>query len=178
MKTSPRRNLDIDKQRAANQAVLEKHMAAMDYVKEARPTSGIVVVAQPAQEVSQPASAGELVQIQNNNVVVSSRQIAEHFGKQHKDVLKAIQNLECTHNFNQRNFAPVDFVDKKGEQRPEYLITRDGFSFLAMGFTGKNAAIWKEHKHVLDSISEILKAEKSAGLKEGFVSIAPKIRGY
>ena len=52
--------------------------------------------------------------------------------------------MECTSGFNQRNFAPVTFMDKKGEQRPEYLITYEGFSFLVMGFTGKNAAMWKE----------------------------------
>lgn len=59
-------------------------------------------------------------------------------------MLKAISNLECSEEFNQRNFAPVEYKDAKGEMRPAYRITRDGFAFLAMGFTGKKAAAWKE----------------------------------
>lgn len=84
--------------------------------------------------------------IQNINGVVmaSSRQIADNFGKLHKDVLRAIKNLECSDDFNQRNFAPVEYSDAKGEKRPAFNITRDGFSFLVMGFTGKDAAEWKE----------------------------------
>ena len=87
-------------------------------------------------------------------------------GKQHKNVLQAIQNLECTSEFNKLNFKPATFRDKKGEQRPEYLITYEGFSFLVMGFTGKDAAMWKEryinafnemkqHKHVIDAVENI-----------------------
>lgn len=70
--------------------------------------------------------------------------VAQAFEKEHKDVLKAISNLECSKEFNERNFAPVEYKDAKGEMRPAYQLTRDGFSFLAMGFTGKKAAAWKE----------------------------------
>lgn len=80
----------------------------------------------------------------DGRVTVSSREIAARFGKEHKNVLQSIQNLECSAEFNQLSFELVDFQDKKGELRPKYLITRDGFSFLAMGFTGKSAATWKE----------------------------------
>ena len=74
----------------------------------------------------------------------SSIDVARHFGKQHKTVLRAIANLDCSPEFNERNFALVEYVDAKGEQRPAYQLTRDGFMFLAMGFTGKDAARWKE----------------------------------
>ena len=77
-------------------------------------------------------------------VVTTSRAVAERFGKRHADVIRAIKNVECSDEFNQRNFAPVEYMDEKGEMRPEYRITRDGFVFLAMGFTGKEAAKWKE----------------------------------
>ena len=73
-----------------------------------------------------------------------SREVAKNFGKQHKDVLRAIRNLECSDDFNERNFAPVEYLDAKGEKRTEYGMTRDGFSFLVMGFTGRQAAQWKE----------------------------------
>lgn len=60
------------------------------------------------------------------------------------DVLKALRNLDCSEEFNGRNFAPVNYLDVKGESRPMYQITRNGFAFLVMGFTGHEAAQWKE----------------------------------
>ncbi|HIE6629507.1 Rha family transcriptional regulator [Bacillus luti] len=85
-----------------------------------------------------------LVFIDNNEVVTDSLIVAEVFEKQHKDVLKSVRNLNCSEDFNQRNFAPVEYQDEKGEQRPKYLIKRDGLVFLVMGFTGKRAAEFKE----------------------------------
>lgn len=80
----------------------------------------------------------------NEALKTTSRIIAEKFGKRHADVIRAIRNLECSDDFNERNFALVEYLDAKGETRTEYGITRDGFTFLAMGFTGKEAAAWKE----------------------------------
>lgn len=57
--------------------------------------------------------------------------MAERFGKNHKDVLKAIRELECSEDFNRRNFSPVEYKDGKGESRPMFTMTRDGFTFLA-----------------------------------------------
>lgn len=85
-----------------------------------------------------------LVSVLNNTAVTTSLIVAEYFGKSHKSVLRAIRNLECSAEFNQRNFAPVEYKDAKGELRPMYYLTRDGFTLLAMGFTGKIAAIFKE----------------------------------
>lgn len=82
--------------------------------------------------------------IERNTVWVSSRDVADRFEKNHKDVMRSVKNLDCTPIFNQRNFAPVEYIDNKGEKRPQYLMTRDGFTFLAMGFTGKKAAAFKE----------------------------------
>lgn len=74
----------------------------------------------------------------------TSRDIAATFGKRHDDVLRRIRALDCSPEFNARNFAAVDYVDAKGEVRLAYRITRDGFTFLCMGFTGHRAASWKE----------------------------------
>ncbi len=76
--------------------------------------------------------------------VTTSMIVAESFEKQHKHVLEAIRNLDCSEGFNRSNFRPVEYRDTKGEARPMYFMTRDGFAFLAMGFTGKKAAEWKE----------------------------------
>jgi Rha family phage regulatory protein len=85
----------------------------------------------------------DLVKIENEKVVVSSLDIAKNFGKSHKDVLKALKNLECSNEFAERNFALTSY-EVNNRKYPCYLITRDGFSFLVMGFTGAEAAKWKE----------------------------------
>lgn len=82
--------------------------------------------------------------VENGEVTTTSLQIAEHFGKRHADVLRAINKLECSVDFTERNFALSEFTDSTGRKLPAYRITRDGFVFLAMGFTGKEAAQWKE----------------------------------
>ena len=86
----------------------------------------------------------ELVTIKNGKPCTSSRMIAGKFGKRHDNVLRAIESLDCSPNFTALNFEGVDYIDQKGELRPEYIITRDGFTFLVMGFTGKQAALFKE----------------------------------
>lgn len=87
---------------------------------------------------------GVQITVRDGALTVTSRQVAEHFGKQHRDVLRAIRNLECSGDFTERNFAPSEYVDVTGRSLPQMLMTRDGFAFLAMGFTGKEAARWKE----------------------------------
>lgn len=78
------------------------------------------------------------------NAMTTSRDVAHVFGKEHKNVLQAIENLDCSDDFNELNFQPVKYIDEKGEKRPMYQMTRDGFSFLVMGFRGKKAAEFKE----------------------------------
>jgi len=90
----------------------------------------------------------QLVSIQNGKVMTSSLQVANVFGKQHKDVLRAINQLECSQPFKERNFAPSFYIrelDNRGQHKyPMYYMTKDGFTFLVMGFTGKVAAKFKE----------------------------------
>lgn len=87
---------------------------------------------------------GVVIEQRNGVLMVSSRKVAENFGKQHKNVMQAVRNLECSDDFNRLNFQPVEYLDAKGEARTEYGMTRDGFTFLVMGFTGKEAAACKE----------------------------------
>ena len=94
--------------------------------------------------IKQAKEMYELVQVVDGQVVTTSLRVAEYFKKQHKDVLRAIKSLDCSDEFNGRNFALVAYQDAKGEQRPMYYLTRDGFTLLAMGFTGKVAARFKE----------------------------------
>ena len=102
--------------------------------------------------------------------MVSSLKVAEHFGKPHKDVLKAIKNLEIPEDFSRRNFSPTSYKDAQGKERPAYLMTRDGFVLLAMGFTGKKAMEWKiKYIEAFNKMEKALKliAEEKAKEVEG-----------
>ena len=85
-----------------------------------------------------------IVQIINTQITTTSTDLAKCFGKRHADVIRRIEKLDCSAEFNERNFALVEYEDGKGETRPMYRITRDGFAFLAMGFKGAKAAYFKE----------------------------------
>lgn len=104
----------------------------------------------------------ELVYLENGKPVTDSLVVAEAFGKRHADVLRSIDNLESSTEFNERNFALVDYKDSKGEKRRKYIITRDGFTILAMGYTGKQAMQFKErYIQEFNRMSEMLqKREK------------------
>ena len=84
------------------------------------------------------------LKFENQQITCSSLDVAAHFDKQHKNVLQSIRNLECSQEFTELNFQPSEYTDPTGRKLESYKITRDGFAFLAMGFTGKKAAAWKE----------------------------------
>ncbi|HGB9890091.1 TPA: Rha family transcriptional regulator [Escherichia coli] len=84
------------------------------------------------------------IAIVDGQAVTSSLAVANFFSKRHDDVLKKIRTLECSASFTSRNFSVSDYTDCTGRKLPCYQITRDGFAFLAMGFTGKRAARFKE----------------------------------
>lgn len=85
----------------------------------------------------------------NNRPIVSSRRVAEVFSKQHKDVLESVRKITAStsglsEKFRQRNFTPSSYRNEQNKRQPEVLLTRDGFTILAMGFTGKKAIQFKE----------------------------------
>lgn len=84
-----------------------------------------------------------LVKIKNDQVVVSSRQIAEKFGKEHRHVLESIREIIKAENLALTFYQETTYKAGTGKSYPEYLMNRDGFTLLAMGFTGKEALQWK-----------------------------------
>ena len=82
--------------------------------------------------------------LDNARVVTDSLQVAEKFGKRHKNVIRAIENLDCSLEFSRLNFEPSEYLDSQNKSQPMYEITRYGLVFLIMGFTGKEAARFKE----------------------------------
>ena len=84
------------------------------------------------------------VTIKNGRAVTTSVAIAEFFGKRHERVLDKIRNLDCSAKFTEHNFVSSEYTDSTGRKLPMYQITKNGFVFLVMGFTGKKAAAFKE----------------------------------
>lgn len=76
---------------------------------------------------------------------VLSLQLAEHFEIKHQHVLRDIRAimLKIPESFNASNFGRVEYLDPKGEKRPAYNLTRDGFTLLAMGYNSPKAIQWK-----------------------------------
>lgn len=88
----------------------------------------------------------KLVAIANGQLVTDSRKVAEHFGKDHNHVMRDIKKLlEGVSKIGQTPmFYETTYVNEQnGQTYPMYLMNRDGFSLLVMGFTGQKALEWK-----------------------------------
>lgn len=86
----------------------------------------------------------ELITIRKEQAVTTSLKVAEMFHKNHAHVLRDIQNLDCSPEFTESNFGLSSYTDPSGKKNPLYYMTKDGFSFLVMGYRGKKAAEFKE----------------------------------
>ncbi|WP_440217165.1 Rha family transcriptional regulator [Chromobacterium piscinae] len=78
----------------------------------------------------------DFVLLAGDGVVTDSRRVAKAFSKRHGDVLRAVDRLDCGEDFSQRNFASAEYLDEQGKCRREVRMTKGGFMFLVMGFTG------------------------------------------
>ena len=112
----------------------------------------------------------KLINIKNKNgqLTVTSRQIAEDFEKEHNDTKKKIRELikdmgEISHTY----FAITDYVDSMNRPQEEYLITKDGFTLLVMGFTGASALKWKiKYIQAFNEMEQSLKSIQPSWSKE------------
>lgn len=77
-------------------------------------------------------------------LITTSLKIAEKFGKEHAHVLRDIRDMECSDTFRESNFGLSSYKSAQGKTLPMYEVTRDGFTILAMGYTGKEAMKFKE----------------------------------
>lgn len=93
----------------------------------------------------------DLVYLKNDAAVCDSLQVAEKFGKRHDKLIFEIERMYsgligrgCPQNGGAPLFIKSSYIHPQNKQKyPMYLMTRDGFSLLVMGFTGKNALAWK-----------------------------------
>lgn len=86
----------------------------------------------------------QLVKQDNGQLKTTSKIVADVFGKTHKNVLLSIDAMKCSDKFRSANFKASSYVSPQNKKLACVEMTRDGFSFLCMGFTGAKAAEWKE----------------------------------
>ena len=86
------------------------------------------------------------VEVVNGKLCVTSLQVADAFEKEHKNVLADIRNTvsKCSESFTGLNFQLSEYTDSTGRKLPMYLLTKDGFVMLAMGYTTPEAMRVKE----------------------------------
>lgn len=111
-----------------------------------------------------PLTAVSLI---SNRPATTSLAIAEHFEKNHKEVLRDIRVLieQCPENFTERNFAPSDYTDPTGRKLPMFHVFFDGFILLVMGYTGPKALKMKlAYIAAFNAMREKLEAARNASL--------------
>lgn len=84
------------------------------------------------------------LEVVDGKVMTTSLVVAEYFGKRHDNVMRAVIGLECSESFAALNFEECKYKDPNNREREMFRMTKDGFTFLVMGFTGKLAAEFKE----------------------------------
>lgn len=106
----------------------------------------------------------ELVYLEREEAVCSSLDVASNFGKQHGHVIRSIEEIKknsSVQNWTQ-SFREVSYKDKSGKTNKMYLMNRDGFSFLVMGFTGKKANDWKwQYINAFNHMEKIIRERQS-----------------
>jgi phage regulatory protein, rha family len=100
-------------------------------------------------------------------ILASSREVAEKFGKRNPDVNRAVENLIVQNCTVKNMFIKTSYTSRRGRNETEYLMDRDGFSLLVMGFTGAKALEWKlKYIKAFNEMEERLKADRSLSEKE------------
>lgn len=85
----------------------------------------------------------DLVKMRGKDAVCDSLDVAEHFGKQHRNIIQTIDNLTAENSAVKELFKKSTYKADNGQQYRRYFMNRDGFSLLVMGFTGQAALEWK-----------------------------------
>lgn len=85
-----------------------------------------------------------VIQNQAGRDVTTSLIVAEVFGKEHNKVCRDIESLSCSESFRVANFGVSSYRSQQNKELPMYEMTKDGFSFLVMGYTGSKAGQFKE----------------------------------
>lgn len=102
----------------------------------------------------------ELVIMKSKQALTTSLKVAETFSKEHKVVMRAIKNLAAQNCTVEKMFVESTYVDSRGHEQPMYYMNRDGFTLLAMGFTGKDAMKFKlEYIEAFNKMEQVIKEQ-------------------
>lgn len=119
----------------------------------------------------------ELLTISNGQPTASSRDVAEHFGKEHKNVLQSIENLTAENSALTQMFFKTSYTSGTGKAYPMYLMNRDGFTLLAMGFTGKEALAWKmKYINAFNAMEQELRSQQQGLTEADFSALSYEAR--
>ena len=120
-----------------------------------------------------------LVKEQNNQAVTSSKRIAEIFEKEHKNILRDIEQITSEIGEKSKDLFEIgSYRDGSGKENKMYFMNKDGFTLLAMGFTGKEALKWKlEYIEAFNKMEQMIK-EGHRPLPLAFTSEVREIREY
>ena len=105
------------------------------------------------------------VSLHSGRPATTSLEVAQFFGKRHTDVLRDVNNISCNcpETFSQRNFASAEYADEQAKPRPMFILYRDGFMLLVMGYTGKKALAMKlAYIEAFNRMEEELARQKEA----------------
>lgn len=102
----------------------------------------------------------DLVIMHDQQAVTTSLKVAEIFEKEHKDVMKSIRNLTAQNFAVKKMFVEDSYLNSRNQQQPMYYMNRDGFTLLAMGFTGSKAMEFKlKYIEAFNKMEQIVRQE-------------------
>lgn len=141
---------------------------------------------QEEQTMKKEIKTTKLVEKRRGQALTTSLKVAEYFEKRHDIVLRAIENAKS--NLRkivdvEKAIIPTTYVDVKGEKRPMYLLTRDGFMLVVMGFTGEKAMELKwNYIQAFNAMEQVLKSEwqrlRRTGIDEGRKPLTDAIQQF
>lgn len=125
-----------------------------------------------------------LVSCDGTRIYTTSRKVAAYFHKRHDNVFRDTEKLIAEladSDFSLLNFEESKYIDERGKSRSEYRLTHDGFALLAMGFTGREALVWKikflEAFNAMEAELQAVTARYAAALDQLHPSLRPVVDG-
>ena len=110
----------------------------------------------------------DLVIMQDQQAVTTSLKVAEVFDKKHQHVMEAIRNLTAENSTVEKMFEKSSYINLQKHEQPMYYMNRDGFSLLAMGFTGKKALSFKlKYIEAFNEMEKFIKQRNAISIDSG-----------
>lgn len=112
-----------------------------------------------------PEAFSPSVSLHSGRPATTSLEVAQFFGKRHDHVMRSVRDLmdNCPEKFTAPNFGVSEYTDETGRSLPMFILFRDGFMLLVMGYTGKKALAMKlAYIEAFNRMEEELARQKEA----------------